>query len=411
MIDLNDQVKSQRYKALNIYVQHCKHAYTIMVMRYLLYPNEQFLNIVFYVNLFQIIFNSFASLFLSCFKREFPKLEYFLVYTLNLFVFLSMLVYSLNTITTYYQHDSFSIFIKIYVLLLLQREIEILVIMVFTSEISNRLVNNCSLSIFALGLICFDMEPTCDQSMQKLSLLLTNILSQGFNVMFNMILFNQIRMQKEIRNFSNQISLLFAISFLVLYAFIITKQDDKNCNNLDYYYKSYTFIAPINFLCYFFILYQEIKYTYQIFKQESLLQQTQTLQGQAFHSSSSKNRYPSKSLKSINSVVNNPMEMSETPSQAPNFGKDANNLDRSGTSQFGTHKNAGNQDGMFHSWANVQNNNPFGQTESVMNNQRNRDSKSNNDVDSFIKPGEESQQQELSYINNPMDSDSIVIQR
>lgn len=43
-----------------------------------------------------LIFNLIASAFLLCFKREFPRLEYLLIYTLNLFVFLTLLIYSLK---------------------------------------------------------------------------------------------------------------------------------------------------------------------------------------------------------------------------------------------------------------------------------------------------------------------------
>lgn len=41
-------------------------------------------------------FNFIAAIFLFCLEKEFPKLEYFLIYTVNIFVFVILLVYSFN---------------------------------------------------------------------------------------------------------------------------------------------------------------------------------------------------------------------------------------------------------------------------------------------------------------------------
>lgn len=66
-----------------------------MLMRNLIIENI-YLEITLYLTIIMFVFNTIAAIFLLCFKREFPKLEYFLIYTMNIFIFLTVLVYSLN---------------------------------------------------------------------------------------------------------------------------------------------------------------------------------------------------------------------------------------------------------------------------------------------------------------------------
>lgn len=69
-----------------------------------------------------LAFNFIAAIFLLCVKRDFPRLEYFLIYTLNLFLFLTLLVYSLKYfIEVNDTNIQLSLYVKTYILILLQK--------------------------------------------------------------------------------------------------------------------------------------------------------------------------------------------------------------------------------------------------------------------------------------------------
>lgn len=92
-----------------------------------------------------------SAIFLLCIKKDFPKVEYFLVYAVNFFMFLILLVYSLKVFVDLKTHDQLLlIFIKSYIIVLIQKEIEILIIKVFNWDIANRTVNSFTNSLFPL---------------------------------------------------------------------------------------------------------------------------------------------------------------------------------------------------------------------------------------------------------------------
>lgn len=146
-------------------------------------------------------FNTIAAVFLLCFKREFPKLEYFLIYTMNVFIFLTLLVYSLNYFIQKKEHNHLlQLYIKTYIMILLgkvilyfnHQEIEILVVKIFPLELANRSVNCFTSCITAMMILFHSDSYGCQSkySMILLSLLLTNSLTAIFNIIFTLILFN-----------------------------------------------------------------------------------------------------------------------------------------------------------------------------------------------------------------------------
>jgi hypothetical protein len=57
---------------------------------------DPFLPIVLYVIIGSLAFNSVVFIYLVFLKKEFPRVEYFLIYTMNLFIFLALLISSLK---------------------------------------------------------------------------------------------------------------------------------------------------------------------------------------------------------------------------------------------------------------------------------------------------------------------------
>ncbi|CAD8085475.1 unnamed protein product [Paramecium sonneborni] len=414
MINLNEEEKQQQSKLINIFFQHAKQGLIILLMNNLINEEYFFLQITLYLTIIMLTFNFIAAIFLLCVKTDFHRLEYFLIYTLNLFLFFTLLVYSLKFfIELNNTNQQLSIYVKTYILILLQKEIEILTIKLFPYEIANRQVN-CFTSFIFVFLILLDEDPMlCKQQFSVLLLfhLINHTFQLIFNTLFNLLILNQKKSQNELRTFSNIILIVFFLIHITLFIFTIIKTieiKDQECPCLHFTFKFYQFFAPINFSAFSFV----ILFEYQWFK--GTLNQQETIdknsQNQSSYAASlQKNNVIQKdrqSFKSMSSVINNPMDNSECNSQAPNFGKDENKqLQKLGTSQFGASQY--NQ-GMEHSWANVYHQNPFNQQESKeINNNQKRESKSVDD--SFIRQEESQLPENLSQLNNPMDSDSQIL--
>lgn len=91
-----------------------------MIIRELDEESNLFLSITLYITVITLIFNTIAGIFLLCFKRDFPKTEYFLVYAMNLFMFLTLIVYSLKYFVELKSKNQLLIlYIKIYIILIL----------------------------------------------------------------------------------------------------------------------------------------------------------------------------------------------------------------------------------------------------------------------------------------------------
>lgn len=90
------------------------------------------------------------------------------------------------------------------------KEIEILTIMIFPFETSNRLANHCTVSVFALLILSSNDNVVCnaDYSFELLGIMLVNILGGAFNLLFGLVLFRYNRLHKEIRNFVKYLILL-----------------------------------------------------------------------------------------------------------------------------------------------------------------------------------------------------------
>ncbi|CAD8083018.1 unnamed protein product [Paramecium sonneborni] len=414
MINLNEEEKQQQSKLINIFFQHAKQGLIILLMNNLIKEDYFFLQITLYLTIIMLTFNFIAAIFLLCFKRDFPRLEYFLIYTMNLFLFLTLLVYSLKFfIELNNTNKQLSVYVKTYILILLQKEIEILTIKLFPHDISNRQVN-CFTSFIFVFLILLDEDPLqCKQqfSLLLLSHLINHTFQLIFNTLFNLLILNQKKSQKELRTFSNILLIVFFLIHITLFIFTIIKNleiKEQECPCLHFTLKFYQCFAPINFGAFSFVILLE----YQWFKGTLTNQETidKNSQNQSSYAASlQKNNAIQKdrqSVKSMSSVINNPMDNSECNSQAPNFGKDENKqLQKLGTSQFGASQY--NQ-GMEHSWANVYHQNPFNQQDSkeIINNQK-RESKSVDE--SFIRQEESQLPENLSQLNNPMDSDSQIL--
>ncbi|CAK68907.1 unnamed protein product (macronuclear) [Paramecium tetraurelia] len=436
MINLNEEQKIQQNKLVNIFGQHAKQAVIIFIMNALLRVQENdtfFMSITLYLTIIMFLFNCVAAVFLLCFKREFPKIEYFLIYTMNVFMFIILLVYSLNYFIQKKEQDHLlQLYLKTYIMILLGKEIEILIIKIFPIELTNRSVNCFTSCIIAMMILSHGDNYECQNkySMVLLSLLLSNILTSIFNIVFTLILFNQNRSQKELRNFADLLLTVLFLVHLAQYVLVFIKTNaiiEQECQCLSFIFQFQKYVAPINFISFLFVIYQEVYYFKEAIKYQELIEKNtqhnnmcNTIQLIKLDSGGIQNQQPFKqgvrhSIKSLSSVVN-PMEASQSNSQAPNFGTYAiqvnqsdnqgQKLEKMGTSQFGASQH--NQ-GMQHSWANVQNPNPFGtivkeQQDSIEN--QKRGSKS---VDESLIRQEESQIPEnLSQVNNPMESGSVV---
>lgn len=126
MINLNEEIKAQQARLLNIFIQHAKSAIIIIALNYLVRSyitvESLYLPVTLYLTLFMLLFNLTAAVFLMCFKFEFPKLEYFLVYSFNLFTFFSMLVYSFRYfIELPPDTQLLALYVKSYILVTLQK--------------------------------------------------------------------------------------------------------------------------------------------------------------------------------------------------------------------------------------------------------------------------------------------------
>ncbi|CAD8145359.1 unnamed protein product [Paramecium pentaurelia] len=419
MINLNEEQKIQQNKLFNIFGQHTKQACIIFIMNALLRVQENdtfFMSITLYLTIIMFLFNFVAAVFLLCFKREFPKIEYFLIYTMNVFMFIILLVYSLNYFIQKKEQDHLlQLYIKTYIMILLGKEIEILIIKIFPLELTNRSVNCFTSCIIVMMILSHGDKYECQNkySMVLLSLLLSNVLTSIFNIIFTLILFNQNRSQKELRNFADLLLTVLFLVHLAQYVLVFIKTNsiiEEECQCLSFIFQFQKYVAPINFISFLFVIYQEVCYFKEAIKYQELIEKNS--QHNNMYSAAIQNQQTLKqgvrhSIKSLSSVVN-PMEASQSNSQAPNFGTDkqGQKLEKMGTSQFGASQH--NQ-GMQHSWANVQNPNPFGtivkeQQDSIEN--QKRGSKS---VDESLIRQEESQIPEnLSQVNNPMESGSVV---
>ncbi|CAD8053113.1 unnamed protein product [Paramecium primaurelia] len=414
MINLNEEEKQQQSKLINIFFQHAKQGLIIILMNNLIKEEYFFLQITLYLTIIMLAFNFIAAIFLLCVKRDFPRLEYFLIYTLNLFLFLTLIVYSLKFFIELNDiNKQLSLYVKTYILILLQKEIEILTIKVFPYDIANRQVN-CFTSFIFVFLILLDEDPLqCKQQYSVLLLfhLINHTFQLIFNTLFNLLILNQKKSQKELRTFSNIFLIVFFVIHITLFIFTIIKTiqlKNQECPCLQFTIQFYYCFAPINFGAFSFVILLEYKwFNGTLINQDTIDKNSQNQSSYA--ASLQKNNAIQKdrqSVKSMSSVINNPMDNSECNSQAPNFGKDENKqLQKLGTSQFGASQY--NQQ-MEHSWANVYHQNPFNQQDSnENNNNQKRESKS---VDESLIRQEESQIPEnLSQLNNPMDSDSQIL--
>ncbi|CAK74116.1 unnamed protein product (macronuclear) [Paramecium tetraurelia] len=421
MINLNEEEKQQQSKLINIFFQHAKQGLIILLMNNLIKEELFFLQITLYLTIIMLAFNFIAAIFLLCVRRDFPRLEYFLIYTLNLFLFLTLLVYSMKFfIELNDTNKQLSLYVKTYILILLQKEIEILTIKIFPYDIANRQVN-CFTSFIFVFLILLDEDPIqCKQ--QFAVLLLFHLINHTFqlilNTLFSLLILNQKKQQKELRTFSKQISIF--ISFQ--YTSNCFLHDSNNFIHFYYYkdnsikrrglsmfifYDSILLMFCSNQLCGLKAHQQIRKLLIKIVKIRVLVkQQFIYFQDAASLQKNNAIQKDRQSFKSMSSVINNPMDNSECNSQAPNFGKDENKqLQKLGTSQFGASQY--NQ-GMEHSWANVYHQNPFNQQNSKdNNNNQKRESKSVDE--SFIRQEESQIPENLSQLNNPMDSDSQIL--
>ncbi|CAD8158803.1 unnamed protein product [Paramecium pentaurelia] len=420
MINLKEEQRIEKIKLVNIFGQHFKYTLILLIINTLIRSqgSESFyITITQYLTLTIFAFNFIAATFLVCLEKEFPKLEYFLIYTVNIFVFVILLVYSLNYYLTIQESDpTLHLYIKAYMLILLQKEIEILIIKIFPLEFMNRFVNSFTSCIIVTLILSHQDDYECQHnySMILQSLLLTNLLTSIINVMFTLILFNQNKQQKEIRNFTNMLLTVLFIIHIAQYIIILLKTKnimDQECKCLRFIFEIQNYVTPINIICFFSVIIQEFKYFKQNLEQQNQLEQN-NVQKKIFsvniQISQNQKLHNKQSMKSMSSLVN-PMEASSKYfQQTPNFKNEKvePKLQKLGTSQFGESQH---NPQMINSWGNVQNGKLFLFSMKEQNDNIENQIKGNKSVDENFIRQEESQIPEIfSQVNNPMESGSVV---
>ncbi|CAD8070082.1 unnamed protein product [Paramecium sonneborni] len=421
MINLKEEQRIEKIKLANIFAQHLKYTLMQLILNVLIRSQGSeslYITITLYLTIMIFAFNFIAAAFLLYQQKEFPKLEYYLIYSVNIFVFIILMVYSLNYCLNLKEDDpALYLYIKAYMIMLLQKEIEILIIKVFPLEFMNRIVYSfTSLIIVALILSHKDkFECQHNYSIILLMLLLSNLLAAIINMMFTLVLFNLGKQQKEVRNFANMLLTVLFLLHIALYIYTLyktTNMIEQECQCLRFIFEIYHYNSPINLICFISVIFQEFYYFKENLKYEQELQENNSKKKMYIVSiniqiSQKFKQHNKQSIRSLSSLVN-PMEASSKHQQTPNFKSEKTDikLQKMGTSQFGESQNNLQ---MMNSQGNAQNSKAFviSLKEQIDNIQIKR--KGNKSIeDSFIKQ-EESQIPEIfSQINNPMESGSVI---
>ncbi|CAK77217.1 unnamed protein product (macronuclear) [Paramecium tetraurelia] len=420
MINLKEEQRIEKIKLVNIFGLHFKYTLILLIINTLIRTqgNDSFyITITQYLTLMNFAFNFIAATFLVCLEKEFPKLEYFLIYTVNIFGFIILLVYSLNYYLSMQETDpALHLYVKAFMLILLQKEIEILIIKIFPLEFMNRFVNSFTSCIIAALILSHEDNYECQHnySMISLSLLLTNLLTTIINVIFTLILFNQNKQQKEIRNFANMLLTVLFIIHIAQYIYTLSKtynKMDQECNSFRFIFAIQNYVAPINLICFCFVIVLEVQYFKQNLEHQNQLEKNdeqKKMYSANIQISQNQKLQNKQSMKSLSSIAN-PMEASSKYfQQTPNFKSEKvePKLQKMGTSQFGESQH---NPQMINSWGNVQNGKLFVFSIKEQNDNIGNQRKGNKSVDENFIRQEESQMPEiLSQVNNPMESGSVI---
>jgi hypothetical protein len=154
--------------------------------------NSKYFRILLYATILCTLFNIVSHLYLQFIRKDFPRLEYFLIYAFNGFLFIAQLVYSMQTVFQI-QDDQIGplVLTKSTIFLLLQRELEILLIMVFPLEIGNRQANSCTTNLIVFLLLASNDPISCSQAadLPLTIVALVNLLGLIMTTLFNLVLF------------------------------------------------------------------------------------------------------------------------------------------------------------------------------------------------------------------------------
>ncbi|CAK80775.1 unnamed protein product (macronuclear) [Paramecium tetraurelia] len=254
-----------RYKLMNVFFQYIKNALFILLIGYegikLLNIDHDcqlseitYISTLYHGGIIILLFNIVSACYIL-YQKHFVRIEYFITYGLNMLVFVCMLLFSLQQLI----QGSCSIgqlSVKYYIIISFITQLDVLLIMMFKHEFSNRQTNICSNTAVVILLLMTKIDNDCAVNALSLEIQLisANILTLLFFTVLNVAINLFPKLREQLTNAFKFVCVL-VLCFLILNYLLIVYfvqsgdiKENQECMPLDFITRTYCFLAPVNLI-------------------------------------------------------------------------------------------------------------------------------------------------------------------
>ncbi|EAR90765.2 transmembrane protein, putative (macronuclear) [Tetrahymena thermophila SB210] len=233
-----------------------------------------------------VVFNLIALIYIIK-QQDFARLEFFIMYGLNLGWFSVLLVYSLITVLQRdYECNTVIIFRKAFLFVCIKKEIEIGALIFKQSDWFLRQVNICANTVFAFMIFTSSNQERCSKEASTIALSITieNLVSLAFFTVINVCV-SCYSLKNQAFRAIKFVSIVIISSFVISYIVIMYFNATDNirfipyCVPIIFTMKSYIYVIPIS-LASMVILYYSLLLQYEEEQQEEEKSKSKNQQSQ-----------------------------------------------------------------------------------------------------------------------------------